>query len=178
VPFGDVTVGTSATQSVILTSSGTSQLTVNSATVTGGGFSISGLTFPLTLNPGQSATLNIAFDPTVTGTATGSVTISTNASSGGTATISLSGNGVAGSHQVSLTWAAPTSSTDPVVGYNVYRAVGTSASYQLLNSSVDAQTAYTDTAVQSGTSYSYYVVSVDSTGNQSSPSNIFTASIP
>jgi hypothetical protein len=178
VSFGDVTVNTTVTQSVSLTSSGTSQLTINSATVTGAGFGISGLTFPLTLNPGQSATLNVTFDPTVTGTATGAVILSTNASSGGTATISLSANGVAKSYTVSLTWSAPTNSTDPVAGYNVYRATGTSTSYQLLNTSVDTQTAYTDSNVQNGTSYSYYVESVDAQGNQSIPSNIFTASIP
>lgn len=178
VPFGDVIVNTTATQSVTLTSSGTSQLTVNSGTVTGAGFSISGMTFPLTLNPGQSATLDIAFDPTVTGAATGNVTLSTNASTGGTATISLSGNGVAASYQVNLTWSPPTSSTDPVAGYNVYRATGTSTSYQRLNSSLDAQAAYTDANLQNGTSYSYYVVSVDSQGNQSVPSNIYTVTIP
>lgn len=178
VSFGNVNLNTTATQSVSLSSSGTAALTISAGSVTGAGFSISGLNFPVTLNPGQAATLYIGFDPTVTGTATGAVTLTSNAANGSTATISLSGTGQTVSHQVSLTWNAPTSSTDPVAGYNVYRAASGSSSYQLLNTSVDANTSYDDNTVQSGMSYSYYVESVDSSGNQSSPSNTYTASIP
>ncbi|HEX8710492.1 MAG TPA: fibronectin type III domain-containing protein, partial [Terracidiphilus sp.] len=75
-------------------------------------------------------------------------------------------------------WNAPSSSTDPVAGYNVYRATGGSSSYQMVNGSVDPSTTYTDSTVQSGTAYSYYVKSVDAQGNQSAPSNTYSASIP
>jgi fibronectin type 3 domain-containing protein len=122
--------------------------------------------------------LNIQFDPTTAGTVAGTVTLTSNASSGSTTTISVSGTGTTVSYQVSLTWSAPTNSTDPVVGYNIYRAAGGSSSYQLLNTSVNTPTSYTDSSVQSGTAYSYYVESVDAQGNQSSPSNLFTVSIP
>jgi nitrogen fixation protein FixH len=177
ISFGNVNLNSPATQAETLTSSGTSALTISAASVTGAGFSISGLTFPVTLNPGQSATLYVGFDPTVTGTATGAVTLTSNASPG-TATVSLSGAGQTVSHQVVLTWSAPSSSSDPVVGYNVYRAAGGSSSYQLLNSSADVITTYTDSTVQSGTSYSYYVESVDASGNQSAPSNTYSVSVP
>jgi hypothetical protein len=177
VPFGNVNLNTMATQPVTLTSSGTAALTISAASVTGAGFSISGMSFPVTLNPGQSATLDIGFDPTVAGTATGAVTLTSNATPS-TATISLSGTGQATAYQVNLTWNAPAISTDPVAGYNVYRADNGSSSYQLLNSSVDATTAYSDTSVQSASSYSYYVESVDAQGNQSGPSNTYTVSIP
>jgi fibronectin type 3 domain-containing protein len=129
------------------------------------------------LNPGQTATLYIQFDPTSAGAATGTVTLTSNASPS-TATIGLSGTGQTVSYRVDLTWNAPTDSTDPVAGYNIYRATGTNSSYQLMNSSVDSTTTYTDTTVQNGTSYTYYVESVDASGNQSSPSNTFTASVP
>lgn len=177
VGFGDVGLNSKATQPVTLTSSGTAALTINAETVTGAGFSISGLNVPVTLNPGHAATLYIAFDPTVSGASTGAVTLTSNASSG-TATISLSGTGQSASYQVNLTWNAPTSSSDPVAGYNLYREAAGASSYQLLNASVDANMTYTDTTVQSGTSYSYYVESVDAQGNQSAPSNVYTASIP
>jgi len=39
-------------------------------------------------------------------------------------------------------------------------------------------TAYNDTSVTDGTAYTYYVVSVDSEGNQSSPSNTYSVTIP
>lgn len=82
------------------------------------------------------------------------------------------------SYEVNLTWDAPTGSSDPVAGYNVYRAISGSSTYALLNSSLDTTTAYTDATAQGGTSYIYYVESVDDAGNSSSPSNTFTVSIP
>lgn len=176
VSFGNVNLNTTATQTVTLTSSGTAAVTISAASVSGAGFSISGLALPLTLNPGQSAVLNVGFDPTVAGTATGTVTLTSNASPS-TSTISLSGTGQTTTYQVNLTWSAPTNSTDAVAGYNVYRATGSGA-YQLLNTSVLANTAYSDTNVQSGTAYNYYVESVDAQGNQSTPSNVFSVSLP
>jgi hypothetical protein len=177
VSFGDVNLNTPATQSVILTSSGTAALTVSAGSVTGAGFSISGVSFPVTLNPGKTATLNIQFDPTTAGAATGAVTLTSDASPS-IGTIALSGTGVAGSYQVDLTWNAPTSSTDPVAGYNIYRATGNSSTYQLLNATADTSTTYTDSTVQNATSYTYYVESVDSEGNQSGPSNTYSVNIP
>ena len=177
VAFGNVTLNSPSTQSVLLTSSGSAPLTINSASVTGTGFSISGLTLPLTLNPGATAQLNVQFDPTASGSVTGAVTLTTNTSAG-SATVALSGTGQSTSYQVDLTWNAPSSSSDPVVGYNVYRAVSGSSNYQLLNTGVNGATAYNDMNVTNGTTYVYYVESVDSTGNQSAPSNTFTISIP
>lgn len=177
IAFGDVTLKSTATQSIVLTSSGTASVTVNSATVTGAGFTLSGLAFPLTLNPGQSATLNVTFAPTVTGQVSGQVTISSNSSSNPTATVSLSGSGISVLYQVSLTWSAPQSSADPVTGYNIYRATGNS-SYQVINQSMNTSTTFTDLTVQSGNSYSYYVESVDAAGNQSTPSNTYTVNVP
>ena len=180
VAFGNVTLNTPSTQSVLLTSSGSAPLTISSAAVTGTGFTISGLTTPLTLAAGQTASLNVQFDPTAAGADTGKVTIASNASAGSTATISLSGTGAsaASGYQVSLSWDAPGSSSDPVSGYKVYRATGSSGSYQLLNSSAVTSTDYTDSTVASGTTYSYEIMSVDASGVQSSPSNVYTATIP
>ncbi|HUN82740.1 MAG TPA: choice-of-anchor D domain-containing protein [Terracidiphilus sp.] len=176
VAFGDVVINTPATQSITITSTGTSAVTLNSATASGSGFSVTGITFPITLNPGQSATLNIQFDPASTGAATGNVTITSNCSGGGSTVISLSGT--AEPHEVALSWNAPTSSTDPVVGYNVYRTISGGSSYQRLNSSPVTQTSYTDTTGQSNVSYEYYVTSVDSSGNESTQSNLTSVTIP
>jgi hypothetical protein len=95
VAFGDVVVNTPATQSVTLTSTGTVPVTVDGATLMGAGFTLSGAEFPATLNPGQEATLNIEFDPTAVGVATGQLTITSNSSTNGTAVIGLSGTGTA-----------------------------------------------------------------------------------
>ena len=177
VAFGDVTINTPSTQMVTLTSSGTAPLTISAGAATGTGFSISGVSFPVTLNPGQTATLAIEFDPTAAGAAQGTVKLTDNASTG-IATITLSGTGMAASYEVNLTWDAPSSSGEPVVGYDIYRAASGSSSYQLLNSGVNAPTSYTDMTVANGTAYQYYVVSVDSAGNQSAPSNTYSVTIP
>ena len=93
--FGDVTVNTASTQPVTLTSTGTAPVTINSATLTGAGFTLSGATFPVTLNPTQSLTLNVQFDPTAAGAATGQLTIQSNSATNSTAVVNLSGTGTA-----------------------------------------------------------------------------------
>ncbi len=93
--FGDVTVNTASTQPVTLTSTGTAPVTINSGTLTGAGFTMSGATFPVTLNPTQSVTLNVQFDPTATGAAAGQLTIQSNSSTNSTAVVNLSGTGTA-----------------------------------------------------------------------------------
>jgi hypothetical protein len=176
VAFGNVVLSAAATQSVTLTSTGTAPVTINSAALTGVGFAVSGATFPVTLNPGQAVTLIVQFDPAVTGIASGQLTISSTSSTNGTAVIPLSGTGEP--HEVDLSWDAPSSSPDPVAGYNVYRSSDGGNTYQLLNSSVDNGTTYKDLLVQSKLSYDYYVASVDASGVESAPSNTIGATIP
>ena len=67
---------------------------VSSAAATGSGFTFTGPNLPITLDAGQSTTFNAIFKPSVTGAASGTLTINSNA---GNATLSvpLSGTGVA-----------------------------------------------------------------------------------
>jgi hypothetical protein len=175
--FGSVSVNTSTTQSVTLTSSGTSPVTISAASITGAGFTTVGGSFPLTLNPQQTATLQVQFLPTTAGAVTGQLTISDNATSGSPAVVALSGTGTAVAHSVDLSWNAPTSSPDPVVGYNIYRSPS-SGSPQLLNPTPTTGTAYVDNSVVAGTTYTYTVESVDTNGVQSVPSNSIQVTIP
>jgi hypothetical protein len=175
--FGSVALSTATTQSLTLTSTGTSSVTVNSASIAGSGFTTVGGGFPVTLNQGQSLTLQVQFKPTVAGSVTGQLTINSNSSSGSTTGVAVSGTGTSVAHQVDLTWYAPSSSPDSVAGYNIYRSTG-SGSYQLMNSSPDVQTAYVDSSAVSGATYDYTVKSVDSSGIESGPSNQITVTIP
>jgi Abnormal spindle-like microcephaly-assoc'd, ASPM-SPD-2-Hydin len=175
VDFGSVTVNTATTMSLTLTSTGTTPVTVNSAAITGAGFTIVGGGFPVTLNPMQTLTLQLQFDPATTGTLTGQLTISSNSTTGTNATVALSGTGTA--HEVDLSWDAPATSPDPVAGYNIYRATG-SGPFALITSSSDSAVVYVDSAVVAGTTYSYEVKSVDSGGVESIASNEVTATIP
>jgi phospholipase C len=109
--FGSVPVNTAATpQSVTLTSSGTAPLTISTGTLTGAGFSMSGASFPLTLNQGKTATLKVSFDPSVASVFTGTLTLTSNSSSSPSAVISLSGTGAAVPGALSCTSASMTGS--------------------------------------------------------------------
>jgi hypothetical protein len=178
LPFGSVPVNSTSTLTLTLISSGTAAVTVNSVGLTGTGFSDSGATFPVTLQPNQSVTLKVQFDPTVAGAATGQLTITSTSATGSTTQVPLSGTGTAVQHQIDLSWDAPSSSADPVAGYNVYRSTDGGASFTKLNSSPDSQVDYTDLNVQSGSTYVYQVTSVDASGVESAPSNQFPLSVP
>ena len=99
--FGNATVGATNSQTIQLSNTGTAALTVSQVSVTGSAFSTSGLTLPLTLNPGQASTFNAQFSPTSTGSASGNLTITSNAP-GSPATVALTGTGVAATFTLSL----------------------------------------------------------------------------
>ncbi len=92
VNFGNLNVGSSTTQNISLTNTGTTSLTISQITTSGIGFSSSGVTVPLTLTGGQSATLTARYSPSSAGSASGSITASSNASDP-SVTISLTGTG-------------------------------------------------------------------------------------
>ena len=124
VSFGQVVLNTTATQTVTLTSSGTAPVSISAAQLTGSGFKMSGGSIPATLNPGQTLSLNLEFDPAVTGTVSGQLAITSDSSSNPGATVKLTGDGIPSTHQVNLSWDAPNGSSDPVAGYHIYRADG------------------------------------------------------
>ena len=92
VNFGNVQVGTKSTQPVTITNTGSVSLVILQASVTGSGFSISGLLLPLTLNPGSYKTFNATFSPEVSGLADGNIAIVVNILSS-PISVKLSGTG-------------------------------------------------------------------------------------
>lgn len=91
--FGSVMIGGPVTQNVTLTSTGSAPVTVSSAGVTGRGFTVSGNNFPVTLNPGEQETLEVQFNPTATGPATGQISINSTSSGNPVFGVKLSGTG-------------------------------------------------------------------------------------
>ncbi len=168
--FGSVDVGSTATLAGSLTATGGS-VTVSSAASNSGQFVIAGASFPLTINAGQSVPFSVVFAPTTTGTASGALNFTSNASQG---TESLSGTGISPQYTVNLSW---NGSTSPVVGYNVYRgtAVG---SYSKINTAIDATTAYSDNTVAPGVTYYYCATAVSSTGEESTYSAPIEVAVP
>jgi len=73
VSFGSVQTGNSVSQSVVLNNTGSGTLTISRATVSGAGFSISGLSLPVMLTPGQRVSFTTTFAPQSSGSISGSV---------------------------------------------------------------------------------------------------------
>jgi len=99
--FGNVLVNGNVTQAVTLKNSGQSDLQIAQIAVTGGEFSASGLAAPVTISAGQSMALQATFAPKAAGTATGAITVTSNATNP-TSTVALSGSAVAASYTMSL----------------------------------------------------------------------------
>jgi len=174
--FGSVAVGANSVKPGTLTA-GSSDITVSSAAWNGQGYSVSGITFPVTVPAGQSVPFSVTFAPQAAGSTPGSITFDSNATNS-PSTESLTGTGTQqqqSGHTVALSW---NPSSSQVIGYNVYRRVGSSGSYAKLNPSVNATTSYTDNSVQSGETYDYVTTAVDSNNVESSYSNEATAEIP
>jgi Abnormal spindle-like microcephaly-assoc'd, ASPM-SPD-2-Hydin len=169
--FGNVTVGTTSSLPATLTASGAS-VTISSAASSSGLFSMPGVSFPLTINSGQSVALNVVFSPQSSGTASGTLTFASNASNSPAAE-ALSGTGAM--PYVSLSWGP---STSQVSGYNVYRCPVANCTYAKMNSSPMANTSFTDSNVSLGQSYYYVTTAVSTSGVESGYSNQVEAVIP
>ena len=175
--FGSVVTGTSASQTITISNTGSAAATISSAVVSGTGFTMSGSALPMTLAAGASTSFSVKFAPSAAGTDAGSVTVTSNTPNSPTL-VALNGTATAPApvaHSVSLSWVA---STSTVVGYNVYRGTISGGPYALLNSTPDAALSYTDTAVTAGQTYYYVVTAVDSNGVESIVSNEVSATIP
>lgn len=174
--FGNVNTGSNNALTTTLKNNGNSNITISSVTATGAGFIASGVTSGLMLTPNQTALLTVTFAPTAAGSVNGNVAIASNAT-GSPTNVSLTGTGVSvSSHTVGLTWDASTSTG--VVGYFIYRGTVSGGPYTKQNSSADTVLTYTDSGLNSGTTYFYVVTAVDGSNVESAFSNEASAVIP
>lgn len=173
--FSSVNVGVSAMQPVTFTNAGTSPITITNVSIAGAGYTAGGLQSGQILSPGQTATLDVTFDPSATGMLSGSVTVTSNAANS-TERITLTGTGVPPvQHSATLSW---TASSSTVAGYNIYRSGVSGGPYAKLDSALVTATTSADNAVQAGQTYYYVVTSVESSGLESVYSSEVSATIP
>jgi hypothetical protein len=174
--FGNVAVGADSVKQGTLTA-GSSDIKVSSAAWNGQGYSVSGITFPVTVPAGQSVPFTVTFAPPGAGSTPGTIVFDSDATNS-PSTETLSGTGTQQSqsqHSVGLSWDA---STSQVIGYNIYRGTVSGGPYTKLNPSATTTTVYTDSSVQSGQTYYYVTTAVDSSNVESGYSNQATAEIP
>jgi Abnormal spindle-like microcephaly-assoc'd, ASPM-SPD-2-Hydin len=174
--LGTVIDGDVSSQNVIITNTGNGNVTFSGVTVSGTGFSASGVSPGLALSPGQVAVLVVAFKPSAAVTVTGSIVITSNAANSPLA-ISVTAAGVQSvAHSVTLSWTPSTSAA--VVTYNVYRSTTSGGPYSLISSAPAPAVTFTDANVQTGVTYFYVVTAVDGAGNESVFSNQTSATVP
>jgi hypothetical protein len=173
--FGNVAVGNSSSLSGTLSATST-DVVVSSAAWNGSGYSVSGISFPVTIPAGKSANYMVTFTPPAAGASSGNISFMSDASDA-SLNQSFSGNGTQTSagHSVVLTWSP---STSTVIGYNVYRSVQSGGPYSRLNSALLSGTSYTDGSVQSGGTYYYVSTAISSNNAESAYSNQAIAIIP
>jgi len=172
--FGSVVVGNSSQKTAQLVASGAT-VTVSSVNLSNGEFTVSGLSFPVTIPAGQGAQFTVTFTPQSTGAASGTASFVSDASNSPTV-LGLSGTGTqAAQHSVLLNWTASTSPS--ITGYNIYRGTISGGPYSKIFS-MDQNTDYTDSTVANGTTYYYVTTAVDSNSQESGYSNQAQAVIP
>jgi hypothetical protein len=178
---GNIVVGTSGTATGQLVAS-TASVTVSGVSVVGSEFTISGLTFPVTIPAGQSATYTVTFTPTASGAASTTASFTSNATNAPTG-VGLTGTATpAPVYTVGLSWTAST--TLGISGYYIYRALynpstSSCGTYSKLNPLLpDLLTTYTDNNVTDGDTYCYQVTAVSLLGVESTDSNSAQAIIP
>lgn len=98
VSFGNVTVGSPATEQVTLTDMGPGNITISGLAVMGPGFTMTNGA-PGTLTAGQSITVSVSFTPRVAGGSQGTLSVLSDAANA-TMDIALAGTGVAASSQL------------------------------------------------------------------------------
>ena len=171
--FGNIAVGQSASQSGSLTAAG-GNIIVSSATPSDPQLTVTGLTFPQTVNNNTSVPFTVTYVPTTAGTFNATITFNIS-----TSPFTVTENVTASPfnpapHNVVLTWtASPTA-----VGYNVFRGTQSGGPYTKQNLALVGSTTFTDFSVTSGTTYFYVVTAVNSSNVQSPFSNEAKAVIP
>jgi len=181
ISFQNTTVGYNYSATASLVSNCPTTITVTGAPVSGP-YGASGFQTPFSIGPYQMLNYTAVFAPNTTGTANGSITFISNATSDPTLTVSLAGTGVSSSssqpvtnHAVTLSWSE---SSGQIAGFNVYRSGSSGGAYSKINSGLLNATSYSDQTVVSGGIYYYAVTAVGTDGTESGYSNEANVIIP
>jgi hypothetical protein len=177
--FKSAGAGTDTTdvQPLTLFNTGNSSVTITDISVTEISYSVSGVSLPVTLAPGENVSFHVAYSPGQTADDGGSVTIASDAYDSPT-TVSLASSLPTAGQQSAVNLAWSPSYSQGVAGYNVYRATISAGPYTIVNKYPLNESDYVDTGVESGGTYYYVTTAVDSDGNESSFSNEAAVTAP
>lgn len=172
--FGKVAVGQKVTKTGTL-SAGNSRITVTSADWSGEGYSVSGISFPLTVAAGQIVPFKITFAPHKGGSSYGNISFLSDASNSPHGAAFRANGTQAGTHSVTLSWRADNSNT---IAYNIYRGASSKGPFSKINSSPNSKATFTDGSVQGGKTYFYVTTALGKDGKESKFSNEVQVTVP
>jgi Abnormal spindle-like microcephaly-assoc'd, ASPM-SPD-2-Hydin len=94
ITFGSVAVGGTVSQSVSLSNSGGSDLTITQVSTAASGVTITGESFPMTIPAGSQSNFNVVFSPKAAGAVSGTVSVVSSVSTS-PGSVAIAGTGVA-----------------------------------------------------------------------------------
>jgi hypothetical protein len=153
--FGNINVGASSSQNVTLTNSSSANITISNVSISGPGFNVSGVPSGLILAAGKIATLNLTFAPTASGSVTGSVIVTSNATNS-PAPISLSGSGVPTVSTGSQFYVSPT-------GNDANSGTNSSVPWRTIQKAMNNATAGSTVNIMAGTYHERLTLGVSGT---------------
>jgi hypothetical protein len=181
INFGKLGVKATAAETVKISNTGNSKITIKQAVLSGSGFAISGLRSETSLDPLQEVSFLVTFHPLSKGAVTGTLKFITKELNA-PVVMTLAGNGVdtgpapsSSKHVVTLSWDASHSKN---VSYQVYRGETSGGPYIRLTASAIHALQYSDSNVESGMEYFYVATSVNKHGNESLHSEEIAVAIP
>jgi len=183
VNFGTRAVKTSSPQSVTLTNTGNTSISISSISLANPAFSVVGISKGVSLSPNQKLEFQVWFRPTTAGNAAATISLYSSPSlapvtlavAGSASSSTTSAPSATAAHSVTLDWSNSSSSTS---GYHVYRSEASGGPFERLNQTALTTTSYKDTAVVNGGQYFYVVTAVAGSGSESAYSNEVTVEIP
>ena len=183
VSFGNVVVGISKSQTVVVKNVSKRKIGIFQATVSGSGYTISGLACPVLIAAGQSVTFNVIFTPPAPANDNGTVSLVTDnwwkdrRIGPLTSQVPLSGSGVAGgqiaANPASMTFGnvvVGSSQTAPIAVANIGPAVLTISQVALSNAAFSVSGINPPVGLAAGQSLTFSAIFTPGTGGTASGS--------
>ncbi|MGB2663688.1 MAG: choice-of-anchor D domain-containing protein, partial [Candidatus Acidiferrum sp.] len=170
IGFGTISNGHTGNANLVLSNTGSAPLTVSLITLTGSEFGITGIATPVTISAGQSVQATVTFSPTSAGTASGSVTITSNDPNNPTLSVPLTGTGSAAA--IGQLSASPASVSFGTV------ATGSSTNKQVAITNTGNAAVNVSAVTASGTGYSVTGLSAPATLNPLETATLTVAFAP
>jgi len=180
--FGNVVIGTSVTQTLTLSNTGTSTVNISQGTVAGAGFSVVGGMSSVAIAGGQNHAFQIQFAPTSSGNASGGIVIASDATNSSLG-ITLSGTGMQ-SLTITTQPASQTVTAGQTANFSVVATGSGTLTYQWKknNTAISGATSasYTTPATTSADNNAQFAVVVtDANGNTTSnPATLTVTAAP